>query len=409
MDGADSSFDIFPFEESPLPSDSTTTATEDGSQSTRELTGSAGTVLQISEAPKKSVLKSSRTFRILSLTLHCTLVGIHSALILVWAMGVEHRLVVSQERQGIVSLLVTGTTTAFGIQIYAAILVFITQTLSMRRDLHIHQSLTATHDNTAAWAGLGSAAFCLWHQKAIPASVPGVLSALLYLGSVAILHVTTPNMFLVQTVQMFHPVVVETQGLPSFPSSYNPGSSSWSSSLSPWMLFSSKSLYMLPTILGNMTREGLHEGTLYDVLEANAGTGNVTVDATGFNITCRSFPESRRLPNGTYRGQEDRMVALDSTDKIVGVIPSTCAFTITHLNLIGVTTDTESAPNIISMFPPIDRSQPGHYSWYLTTGSVFIYTTIPIIDSSGASGPWLNFTQQFKHSGACSHSSSKLL
>lgn len=106
-------------------------------------------------------------------------------------------------------------------QIYAALLVFITQTLSMRRDLHIHQTLTATHDNTAAWAGLGSAVFYMWHQKAVRASVPGVLSALFYLGSIAILHVTMPNLFLLQTVQMFRPVVVETQGLPSFPPSYH--------------------------------------------------------------------------------------------------------------------------------------------------------------------------------------------
>lgn len=42
------------------------------------------------------------------------LVGIHSALMLIWAMGTEHRLLISQERQGIVSLLVTGTTTTFG-------------------------------------------------------------------------------------------------------------------------------------------------------------------------------------------------------------------------------------------------------------------------------------------------------
>ncbi|KAJ6568910.1 hypothetical protein B0H19DRAFT_1373327 [Mycena capillaripes] len=367
MDGADSDFNIFPLEEFSL----RTTPTEDGSQSTRDLTSSIGTVLNMSEAPKKSVLKSSRALRVLSLTLHCTLVGIHWALMLVWAMGMEHRVGVSQERQAIISLLVTATTTTFG-TIYSALLVFITQTLSMRRDLHIRQSLTATHDNTAAWSGLGSAAFCVWHQMAVAASVPGVLSALLYLGSIAILHVTMPNMFLLQTVQMLRPVVIETQGLPSFPSSYHYYGSH---SLDPWMLFSSKSLYVLPTILGNIRQEGLHDGTLYDVLGANAGTGNVTVDATGFNITCRSFPEARRIPTELYRGQEDRTVALDSTDKLIGVIPST-------------------PPNIISMFPPMDdRFQRGGYSWYLTTGSLFIYTTIPIVDSLGASGPWLNFTQ----------------
>lgn len=36
---------------------------------------------------------------------------------------------------------------------------------------------------------------------------------------------------------------------------------------------------------------GLSGGTLYDVLELNAGTGNVTVNATGFNVTCSYFTD----------------------------------------------------------------------------------------------------------------------
>ncbi|KAF7336351.1 hypothetical protein MVEN_02183600 [Mycena venus] len=378
MDSVDSDFDIFPLEEFSLRSHdrSTTTLTEDGSQSTRDLTRSSVTALQMSKAPKTSVLKSTHTLRILSLTLHCMLVGIHSALMVVWAMGIEHRLAIFQQRQGIVSLLVTATTTAFG-TIYSALLVFITQTLSLKRDLHVRQSLTATHDNTAAWAGLGSAALCIWHQRVVPASVRGVLSALFYLGSISILHITVPNMFLLQTVQMFRPVVVETEGLPSFPSTYNlrlsPSGSLYSRRLSA-------SLYRLPAVLGNIRQEGLHEGTLYDVLGANSGAGNVSVDATGFNITCRSFPHARRLiptPVFLNPGAENRTIALDSTSEVIAYIPST-------------------PPNIISMFIPANGTPHAERHGLrdrLTTGPLFIYTTIPIIDSSGASGPWLNFPQ----------------
>jgi hypothetical protein len=36
---------------------------------------------------------------------------------------------------------------------------------------------------------------------------------------------------------------------------------------------------------------GLANGTLYDVLALNEGTGNVTVNATGFDISCGFVPD----------------------------------------------------------------------------------------------------------------------
>jgi hypothetical protein len=45
-------------------------------------------------------------------------------------------------------------------------------------------------------------------------------------------------------------------------------------------------LYFLPSVIGNGANVGLYEGTLFDVLDINNGTGNVTVEATGFNISC---------------------------------------------------------------------------------------------------------------------------
>ncbi|KAF7367591.1 hypothetical protein MSAN_00822400 [Mycena sanguinolenta] len=358
MDITDSDLDIFPLEELSLREDSAT-STETDSHSITHLTSFARKRLQISKAPKKSFLKSSRTFRILSLVLHCILIGIHFALIVVWAMGLEHRLMVSQERAAIISLLVTATTTTFG-AIYLALLVFITQTLSMRHDLHIHQSLTATHDNAAAWAGLGSAVFCLWYQKSVPASVRGVLLALLYLGSIAILHITLPNMFFLQTVQNLHPVVVGTRGLPFDPHAL-------AVTTQPCCV------QMLPAILGNVRREGLHEGSLYDVLDDNAGTGNVIVDATGFNVTCRFFPQAHRIPLLLTPDGEGRTVVLDSTDKIIGAVPSTTS-------------------NIISTFQPFINDSFGRWD-YNIPDSVFIYATVPVVDSSGASAPWLDFPQ----------------
>ncbi|KAJ7280271.1 hypothetical protein C8J57DRAFT_1220761 [Mycena rebaudengoi] len=190
----------------------------------------------------------------------------------------------------------------------------------MRRDLLIHQTLTATHDNAAAWSGLSSAVFYIWHQRAVSASLRGVVLALLYLGSVAILQVAMPNALLLQTATVSLSSQVATKGLPSY--SYH---ASGLHSPSTYSTFARGSLNALPSILRGSSMEGLHEGTLYDVLDPNAGMGNVTVNATGFNITCRSLPAAHRISHTLHEYMQDRAVALDPAEEVIGVIPSTDA------------------------------------------------------------------------------------
>lgn len=91
-----------------------------------------------------------------------------------------------------------------------------TQTLAFRRDFRRSQSLTATHDNIGAWTGLGSAVAFLWQQRAIPASIWGVLSGLIYLANILVLHVTFPALLAVETVVLQHSNPVTTQSLPAF-------------------------------------------------------------------------------------------------------------------------------------------------------------------------------------------------
>ncbi|KAF8137777.1 hypothetical protein K438DRAFT_1786321 [Mycena galopus ATCC 62051] len=203
--------------------------------------------------------------------------------------GPKYRIGFSLGNQGILSILVATTSTAFT-TIYSALLVFITQTLSMRRDLQIHQPLTAVRDNAAAWQGLGSAFLCLWRQMAVPASISGVRSAFFFLGNIALLQIAMPNIFVVQTIWVNRSVVVETQGLPSYPISYH----DTLDSSDPWTAFARGSLYSLPSILWNATTFGLHsEGSLYDVPgPTNTAIGNITINATGFKMTFSSGSES---------------------------------------------------------------------------------------------------------------------
>ncbi|KAJ7325388.1 hypothetical protein DFH08DRAFT_1028130 [Mycena albidolilacea] len=241
-------------------------------------------------APKPRRFNSSRALQVLSLVLHSLLVGIHLALLAIWAKGLEHRIVFSLDNQKIVNLLITAIANTFG-TIYSAALVFVTQRLWTRQSLRADQTLTATHDSAAAWTGIGSALSQLWAQRTASGSVIGVLSVFLYLANILVLHITTPALFSFETFNSTRTVRVATQSLPSLDSFSQVNWSDPNDAFTAiWGLVRSDyvkgSLYFLPSILESNTSLGLKDGTLYDVVDINSGVGNVTVDATGFDITC---------------------------------------------------------------------------------------------------------------------------
>ncbi|KAJ7123478.1 hypothetical protein C8R44DRAFT_875668 [Mycena epipterygia] len=288
---------------------------------------------------------SSKALRFFSLLLHSMLVAIH--LLLVVKM---------------VSLVITATTTAFG-TIYSALLVFVTQTLSMKRNLRMDQTLTATHDNAAAWTGIGSSVFYLWHQKVVPASILGIFSVFLYLANILVLHVTTPALFSLETFNSSRPVGVTTRGLPAY---------NWSTDVHNdlglfELLYAPQSLSSLPSVQdGNTTSLGLYQGTLYDVLDRNTGSDNVTVNATGFNISCGY------LPNASLSWLNTSALSVE---------PETW----TVLNGSG-----DVQYDITNTQPGVVVAPPNGHPNYLN--SLMLYSTIPIVDSSNNQGPTVNVT-----------------
>ncbi|KAJ7697968.1 hypothetical protein B0H14DRAFT_2649647 [Mycena olivaceomarginata] len=175
--------------------------------------------------------------------------------------------------------------------IWDTLLVFLTQKLSTRKSLRTPQALTATHDSTAAWGGIGSSLSYLWHQKTVSVSMFGVLSVVTYLGSILVLHVTTSSLISLQTFNLSRLLPFTTQSVPVF----NFAAENWTTNdfgfnRKGWFnvhAYTRDSLSSLPSILGGKTNTvGLYDGTLYDTLGPNEGVGNVTVKATGFNISC---------------------------------------------------------------------------------------------------------------------------
>ncbi|KAJ7836625.1 hypothetical protein B0H13DRAFT_2422813 [Mycena leptocephala] len=309
------------------------------------------------EAPKRSWFTTSHTLRLSSLILHSALVMIHLALVGIWARGLEHRFAVALENQKFVSFLISATTTSFG-TIYSALLVFATQTLSMRRSLQMDQVLTATHDNTAAWAGVGAAISNLWLQKTVPAraSMVEVITAALYLTTILGLHITTSSLFSLVTVDSTRSFGAGTLGLPSFNSSPNP------SELEAMELYALGSLYFLPSILDTATSLGLHEGTLYDVLNIDPVPGNATVNASGFNVTC---------------GYVADIAGLQSSDLSTWTTAEHPDYEI-HTTQDGMI----STANVLDLALGVP----------VYPSSIVLYSTIPIVDSSLKTGPLVNLS-----------------
>ncbi|KAJ6459305.1 hypothetical protein C8R45DRAFT_1031032 [Mycena sanguinolenta] len=315
------------------------------------------------KAPKTSVQNSHRNLSLVSAVLHSSLVAIYLALVVIAQIKLEHEITFPLTQQLVVSWAITTIATTF-VTIYLAGLLFLTQTLAFRRSLHKVQMITATHDDIAAWDGIGSALVHIWYQKAVPASVLGVLSAFVYLAGVLVLHIASPALLSVQPLSLNYSAPITTHSLPTFTlSGYDPASlDSRIDALHSPLLYAQGSLAFLPFL--NLTAPlGLHGATLYDVLELNSGVGNVTVDATRFDMTCGYVEDS--VVNVT-------VASIEILGKLyVPSINDVCISTLYQI--------VSSPENMSSALPAF-------------TGSALFYSTIPILDANGDSGPLVNVT-----------------
>lgn len=169
--------------------------------------------------------------RIVCMALHILLVIVHITLLGLAVARTEHNIIFSINLQQNVSFWCKVITTVFGtvrpvihlcphltfpMKTYYSLLVYLTQRLAMSSALKTYSLLTATHDKLSAWAGIGSAIFTIYKQLALPASFFGILNISLYLFSIAILHITTPELLSVQTFNVLIPSTVETQSIPQW-------------------------------------------------------------------------------------------------------------------------------------------------------------------------------------------------
>ncbi|KAH7918552.1 hypothetical protein BV22DRAFT_1051657 [Leucogyrophana mollusca] len=208
--------------------------------------------------------------------LHTVLIALHLCLVGFAVRHTEHSVIVSITSQtGMLTTALSASLQAF-YTLYTAILVYLTQRVSLSRRLSQRQMVTTIHDVTGAWGGLGAALDGLWQQTKVVASPLGVLSVTAYLLNISVLHTTSSSIIQFQTFNNTVTASVPTAvGWPDSSVDYNGFD---------WATISS----LAPSIgnLSGLANAGLANGTVYDVLLDNSGIGNVTVNATSINADC---------------------------------------------------------------------------------------------------------------------------
>ncbi|KZT05120.1 uncharacterized protein LAESUDRAFT_750796 [Laetiporus sulphureus 93-53] len=224
----------------------------------------------------------------LLIILHAILVLIHICLVIVWARGAEHAVTISLDRAGTISNRIVFASQIFIIT-YTACLLLITQRLSLNSLLLRPRTLTALHDVSSAWTGLGAGLLSLWRQLSIPTAVFGTLGVAVYLGCLSILHISTPALF---SMDAFN----QTGALPvgfiaGMPSVGDPTLPLSVDAQSVWAAATKLLPYL--ALADDQSTLGLANNTLYDILDPNSGgVGDVTVNAITANVTCHTLPDT---------------------------------------------------------------------------------------------------------------------
>ena len=165
-------------------------------------------------------------------------------------------------------------------KIYTAVLVLMTQHLAIAAAMSKRQTLTAVHDISGAWNGIGAAIGVVWQQTKVISAPSAVLSTLIYLGAVSALHIVSSSV--IQFESFNHTVstaVPSTLAWP--PPSVNLSDLTWGT-VAPL-------LALWPLI---PTAKGLSGSTLYDVPSSGYIYTGAVVNATSITAECGLLPNN---------------------------------------------------------------------------------------------------------------------
>ena len=160
------------------------------------------------------------------------------------------------------------------------LLVFITQRLAVSKFLSCRQKLTAIHDVSGAWSGLGAATAMLWNQTKLAASTKATFLVFLYLACVSVLHVASPT-------------IMEFEAYNATTTTAVPSKSTWpdpSVNLSSLDMAAVGPLIPLMHSLSGLSTDGLINNTLYDTFTKTPQMINASVNASTIRANCGLLP-----------------------------------------------------------------------------------------------------------------------
>ncbi|KAG0699602.1 hypothetical protein DFH29DRAFT_833523, partial [Suillus ampliporus] len=246
--------------------------------------------------------------------LHGVLVTIHIVLVILYISHWEHRVILpfTPTNNDFWPVVLSASLQAF-YTIYTAILLFLTQRLAMSRILVRRLKLTAIHDISGAWAGLGAALSSVWRQIDIPASWWTISAVATYLASISVLHVTSSTLLQLQAFN--------TSAATSIPTTLGwlddqlLSASTDSLGGANWGVITAS----LPVVnqLPGLVSAGLSNTTVYDIPQTNSILGHAIVNATTITSRC-GF-----LPNITYSANAGMLTASSSLSDGIVIVMNT--------------------------------------------------------------------------------------
>ena len=161
-------------------------------------------------------------------------------------------------------------------QLYTAGLVFVTQQLAVSAMIAKWHYLTAVHDISHAWTGIGAAIYALWQQTKIASSIWTILGVATYLACVSILHIASTT--IMQFTAFNSTSNISVQSTVTWPNSTVLANGTW---------VGANQMVPPSTLLGNMETVGLLNNTIYDIVDTtDPALTTAIVNATSLQANC---------------------------------------------------------------------------------------------------------------------------
>ncbi|KAF8121104.1 hypothetical protein EV363DRAFT_1187281 [Boletus edulis] len=244
--------------------------------------------LQNDSGQDRSPPRGYQSFRCWCYALHAFFVVLHLVLVALLFKHPERRFIVSINNTT-ATIVLKAHLQAF-YSLYTAVLVWMTQRLAITAAMSQPRKLTAIHDISGAWNGIGAAINTLWQQTKVMSAPSMIFFTLAYLGAISGLHIVSSSV--IQFEAFNNTVAVVVPSTMAWPSpSVNLSDLTWGTIVPLVTLWP-----LLPTA------KGLSGSTLYDVPSSDFIYTGALVNATNITAECGLLPN---VPGGTWNSSED--------------------------------------------------------------------------------------------------------